>query len=101
MRFYALPKVDGGVFVLQVVDDATDPAKEIAKLHPNKRAAFTGAIHEIAEADYRAMPTKGPRGSWKFDNGKLEIDAAKKAEIEARPAPLTIEQRIAALEARR
>ena len=97
MRFFAFPRIDGGVMVMQCVDDA-DPAETFAKYSPAKRALYTGAFHEIAEAEYRAMPSRGPRGSWKFENGALAVDAAKKAEIDARPKAKTLEERVADLE---
>ena len=97
MRFFAFPRIDGGVSVVQCVD-GTDPEAVFAKYSEAKRALYTGAFHEINEADYRAMPKSGPRDSWKFENGALAVDAAKKAEIEARPKAKTLEQRVAELE---
>lgn len=97
MKFYALPRNDGGVEIMQMAGDG-DPLVDVAKWPPHRRAQMTGEVHEISEADYRAMPAQGPREAWTVAGGKLAINAAKKAEIDARPKPLTVEQRIADLE---
>ena len=96
MKFYALPKVDGGVVVMQCVDDA-DPAVEIERWHPNTRALVTGEIQEI---DPKSLPAdRTYRAAWTLDKGELVIDEAKRAVIDAAPKPLSLEQRVAALEA--
>jgi hypothetical protein len=97
MKFYALPKVDGGVVVMQCVEGA-DPAVEIERWHPNTRALVTGEIHEI---DPKSLPTdRTYRAAWTLDKGALVVDETKKAAIDAAPKPLSLEQRIAALEAK-
>jgi hypothetical protein len=97
MKFYALPKVDGGVVVMQCVEGA-DPAVEIERWHPNTRALVTGEIQEI---DPKSLPAdRTYRAAWTLDKGAVVVDAVKKAEIDATPKPLSLEQRISALEAK-
>ena len=98
MRFYAVPKVDGGVVVLQCVP-GVDPAVEIERWHPNLRAAVTG---EITEIDPKTLPTdRKYRSAWTLDKDAVVVDAVKRAEIDATPQPLSLEQRVAALEVSR
>lgn len=101
MKLFALPKKDGSV-VVRSCADGVDPAAENAKKHPSWLAQLSGEIIEIAEADLIAFGAADPqrkyRDAWKFEGGALVVDAAKKAEIDARPVPLTLEQRVAALE---
>ena len=97
MKFYAVPRVDGGVVVLQCVP-GVDPAVEIERWHPNLRAAVTG---EITEIDPNTLPTdRKYRSAWALDRGAVVVDAVKRAEIDAAPKPLSLEERIATLEAK-
>ena len=97
MRKFAVPRKDGGVTILTLVPiDGVylKPAEVMAKWHPDTQAEHDG---EPVEID--GIPDKD-RAAWKLADGKVVIDAAKKAEIDARPKPLTLEQRVAALERR-
>lgn len=92
MKFYALPKVDGGVAIMQCVGD---PAVELSKWHPDRRAIVTGEIHEI---DPNELPKdRAHRDAWAMNGKKVEVDSVKKAALQVRPS---IEDRLSALEAK-
>lgn len=77
MKIFALPRVDGGVEVMYVVDGC-DPAECIGKWSPKRRADITGEIKEIT-----AVPSdRKYRNAWKVDGDVIAVDEVKKAEID-------------------
>lgn len=104
---FAFTAPDGTVTVVQLGDAALRQSKNDAEcivfaagewkrkgLMPAGAAPvpITKQAHEAADKKYRE--------AWRLKDNALEIDAAKKAEIDARPQPQTLEQRLAALEAK-
>lgn len=70
MKIYALPRVDGGVEIMQLYSGTVEEA--LAKWHPRRRADITGEFREISADD---LPKdRSQRHAWKAD---LSIDANK------------------------
>ena len=70
MKIYALPRVDGGVEIMQVYSGTVEEA--IAKWHPKRRADITGEFSEISADDI--PKDRSTRKAWRAD---LSIDESK------------------------
>lgn len=46
-KFYALARIDGGVAIMNCINDATDPIAEINRWSPDYRALLVGTAQEI------------------------------------------------------
>lgn len=76
MMMYAIPRVDGGVAIMQVIEGA-DPAKEIARWHKDEQARVD--VSGIRPVDPQDIPTDRTfRNAWRPD---LTCDLEKAREI--------------------
>jgi len=77
VRYFAIPRKDGGVEVMQVFDDGTDPAKEVARWHPDRQADVdVSGIREIKKGE--TIPRGTGHVAW-LAAWQTKIDARRKA----------------------
>lgn len=73
-KFYALARIDGGVEIMNCVDDTTDPIAEINRWSPDHRALMVGTAKEI-----KSVPQdRSFRNAW---TPALTVDMPKAREI--------------------
>lgn len=94
---YAIQRADGGMTILQVLA-GVDPAEEVAKWEGTADPSWLPIVEWRAIKREEIPQSRGHRNAWKIENGKIAIDPARAAQIDATPKIKTIEERLADLE---
>lgn len=68
---YALPRVDGGVEIMEILQANGKPEEMIAKWHPKRRAEITGEIVPIDDADI--PKDRSQRAAWGLSGRKVVV----------------------------
>lgn len=94
---YAIRRADGGVTILQVLA-GVDPEGEVEKWKGTADPSWLPVVDWGFVRPEEIPADRKHRNAWKFENGRVAVDAQKAAAIDALPRVKTIEDRLQDLE---